>query len=526
MATTLLTRADTLPAITPTPKLELPCARKPLFESHGSLLDTINSHENNYNIIRFILAASVIYFHSASIAHSGHPDWISQQLWPITDLGGLAVQCFFFLSGLFVAQSIYNDGNLLDFSIKRIMRIFPGLFVCLVLTTIMLSVATHGWYFWRALAIPETYDYILSNTVLDLKWSIPTLIPDNPRTSINGSIHTLNTEVKMYVVLGVLGLVGAASRKSTIAITSLLILVAMAAVGGPVTSVLRAPPDAYAMIMMFVVGMLVFSVAERIVVTVVQGLALGGLFFLTKPVPTLHAVIFYALAIWVMLFIGQLPLLRRWLQPKVDPSYGIYIYGWPCEQLVKALVPSAKMGMVTLAALAIAYAFARFSWRYVEKPCMDMAKTITRSRASARQLLATFSGNHAWRNSFYGQVGLLAACAVMLYLTSRIDLLPVHAMSTSIVDFGPREASARTGFNVQPNGHSAMWVRLSSAPPQNTQIVVDGQRLETMTTGSNTLTAGVPTAIAGRPGNKTIYVRGISGDLILRSDPVVLKIGK
>jgi hypothetical protein len=84
-----------------------------LFKTHGSLLDTISNQANNYNIIRVVLAASVIWFHSAAIAGSQRPDWISLQLRPITDLGGLAVQCFFFLSGLFVAQSIYKDHNLL-----------------------------------------------------------------------------------------------------------------------------------------------------------------------------------------------------------------------------------------------------------------------------------------------------------------------------------------------------------------------------------------------------------------------------
>lgn len=272
------------------------------FKTNGTLLETISSDANNYNILRVILASSVIWFHSAYIAGSKRPDWISQQLQPITDLGGLAVQCFFFLSGLFVAQSIYKNNNLLNFSIKRFMRIFPGLFVCLVLTTIVLSLATYGWFFWRALVLPETYEYILGNAALDLKWTIPAFIPNNPTATINGSIHTLSTEVKMYTLLGLLGLFGLTSSKYRLALTAALIVIAMAVVGRRITALLLAPASAYAMIIMFVTGMLAFSMAEKIRVNLAQGLTLVGLLLMTKLLPQLHTIAFYATTIWAMLF--------------------------------------------------------------------------------------------------------------------------------------------------------------------------------------------------------------------------------
>jgi peptidoglycan/LPS O-acetylase OafA/YrhL len=498
-----------------------------LFKTHGSLLDTISNQANNYNIIRVVLAASVIWFHSAAIAGSQRPDWISLQLRPITDLGGLAVQCFFFLSGLFVAQSIYKDHNLLDFSIKRFMRIFPGLFVCLVLTTIMLSLATHGWFFWRALALPETYEYILGNGALDLKWSIPTLIPDNPSTTINGSIHTLSTEVKMYAVLGLLGLLGIASSKYRIALTASLIVIAMAIIGPRITALLLAPTSAYAMIMMFVTGMLAFSVAKTIRVNVAQGLVLVGLLLLTRRMPPLHTIAFYITTIWAMLFFGQLSPVRRWLRPKVDPSYGIYIYGWPCEQLIKSLMPSAGIAGITLMAIALAYAFGRFSWKYVEKPCMDMAKAICNSRDSLRQVIAPFSINCRWGRSFYAVLAMVLVCAAMQRVTNRYDLLPVHTMISKIVDFGPHEASAKAGFSVQPDGSSALWVRTDVAVPRDTAVVFKGRRLQTMVDAAGlTLTAEVSGELIRKPGDKQIYLRSVAPDGILESNTVILKINQ
>jgi len=82
--------------------------RDAIFGSRGTLLDHIETHDNNYNLIRFVLAASVILFHANFIAGISKADPISRHLYPTTTLGGLAVQCFFFLSGLFVSQSIFS----------------------------------------------------------------------------------------------------------------------------------------------------------------------------------------------------------------------------------------------------------------------------------------------------------------------------------------------------------------------------------------------------------------------------------
>ncbi len=499
--------------------------KKVLFGKSSTLLETINSHDNNYNVLRVILAASVIWFHSSYIAGFSRPDWASRHLYPITDLGGLAVQCFFFLSGLFVAQSIYKDNNLLDYSIKRIMRIFPGLFACLVVTTVLLAMATLGPNFWHVLANRETYDYILDNGVLNLTWSIPTLIPDNPSTTINGSIHTLNTEVKMYVMLGLFGLAGIASEKRSMAGASVILLIAVAATGASITAVISAPNDACAMITMFMVGVLAFALAEKIVVSGIHGVLLLLLFFLTHKTPQIHTIVFYALAVWIMIFIGQLPSLRRWLKPRVDPSYGIYIYGWPCEQLVKVLMPSATATAVTLLAIPSAYVFALFSWRYVEKPCMDMAKSVTHKRTSWEGLVTVFTAKVPWRKNVYVLLAVVGLCLTMQFLTGHFNFQPVRTMASKIIDFGPHEASSKQGFNVQSDGRSALWVKVDTKPAKDSVIVFDGHWLDTtVDTQTMTLTAGVPAWMTSGGGNKEIWLRSVSADGILLSNTVTLKL--
>lgn len=50
-------------------------ARNTVFASNGTVLDYIETHDNNYNLIRFLLAASVILFHAMN-----RPEFIGGRL--------------------------------------------------------------------------------------------------------------------------------------------------------------------------------------------------------------------------------------------------------------------------------------------------------------------------------------------------------------------------------------------------------------------------------------------------------------
>jgi peptidoglycan/LPS O-acetylase OafA/YrhL len=501
--------------------------RDAIFGSRGTLLDHIETHDNNYNLIRFVLAASVILFHANFIAGISKADPISRHLYPTTTLGGLAVQCFFFLSGLFVSQSIFKDGNLIDFSIKRCMRIFPGLVVCTAVSVLVLSLASLGRHFWTTLALPQTYDYILKTGLLiDLQWSVPGVLSNNPSQTINGSIHTLPTELKMYVMLGLLGFMGLVRRKIHFGIVSAMILAMMAIVGQSTLILWRVPSDAFAMVFLFVVGMLAYACADQLRINLAQGLVLALLLRLSGHDGLPRAIALYGFTIWAMLYIGQWRWLRRVLHPRTDPSYGIYIYGWPCQQLVKTLLPSADGIVVTLAALPLAFVAALLSWNLVEKPSMDMAKRIAKERGSLSALRTSLiSSGTPWSTSFRCQLALLALCLALSRLTDRVNLLPTTSMATQIVDYGPHEASAAEGFNVQPDGVSAIWLKLSSPPPSGVTVIFDGHRLDTTSSiHSDVVTAAVPKALLRSQGNKQVFLRSLAGLQMQESNKVDVSI--
>jgi peptidoglycan/LPS O-acetylase OafA/YrhL len=148
----------------------------------GHLGQTIASRDNSYNAIRFFLAASVIYSHSFALTKAaGYVDYADRYLYPVNlSLGGLAVDCFFFLSGLFVTQSFYRDPSPINFAIRRFCRVWPGLFACVALTAIIACIQAKRFEAWLYLFEPSFYNYIIRNSVLSLVWEIPGVFENRP----------------------------------------------------------------------------------------------------------------------------------------------------------------------------------------------------------------------------------------------------------------------------------------------------------------------------------------------------------
>jgi peptidoglycan/LPS O-acetylase OafA/YrhL len=63
---------------------------------------------------------------------------------------------------------------------------------------------------------------------------------------------------------------------------------------------------------------------------------------------------------------------------KIDLSYGVYIYGWPVQQSLVALVPGIGVASLMVLALAIVPIFAAASWHWIEKPALRLKRLETR----------------------------------------------------------------------------------------------------------------------------------------------------
>lgn len=340
-----------------------------------SLLDTIDGHANNYTLIRLLLAASVIYFHSYALV--GGPylgDPLSMLLVPVTSLGGLAVQCFFLLSGLFVTQSFYRDPSVIRFAIRRAARIWPGLFVCLLVTTAIGAILSQGINAWRLLLLPDIHDYLANNGRLKMDFFVTGIYENTHSKGLNGSLYTLPVEVGLYVVIALAGLLGALKHRTGIVVLAAALLGIAWLNPGIFTKPLGIESLGQPLIAMFFFGCLLFGIAGKIRISGWQVLPLGILAWASTGL--LHTCAFFAMATWIMLYVGQQPTLRRWLPLQRDLSFGVYIYGYPCQQMIISTWPEIRPIPLLLTALPLALLFAALSWRWVEAPGIRLGRDL------------------------------------------------------------------------------------------------------------------------------------------------------
>ena len=90
------------------------------------------SHANSFNALRVGAALWVLFSHAYALL--GLPE-------PATFVGhpNVEVDIFFTISGYLVIQSWESDPDIFRFFVKRSLRIFPGLLVCLVFTALVVG---------------------------------------------------------------------------------------------------------------------------------------------------------------------------------------------------------------------------------------------------------------------------------------------------------------------------------------------------------------------------------------------------
>ena len=93
---------------------------------------------NSFGVLRFLLASLVLVSHAYMFTF-GTSDAEPLHGWIGRSLGESAVQVFFILSGILVAQSFERSASVIDFATARVLRIFPALIVCVVLTVFVLG---------------------------------------------------------------------------------------------------------------------------------------------------------------------------------------------------------------------------------------------------------------------------------------------------------------------------------------------------------------------------------------------------
>jgi peptidoglycan/LPS O-acetylase OafA/YrhL len=347
-------------------------ARRPLL-----LSEILKPDANNFGLIRLGLAFAVLVSH-AFYLKTGTPKAEPLTAWTGHSLGEHAVQVFFFLSGLLVAQSLAHSRGLVDFATARVLRIFPGLIVCVLLTALVLGPVFTTLGAATYLADPGTYAYIARTVSLSTGLApLPGVFETLPAASVvNMSVWTLKYEVLCYALLAMAGVAGLLNPRWRLTASVLLAVYLAVIFIEPPKSVdgYTAADNVRYFSLFFGMGILAYMLRDVLVLDLRILALLAVVFYIAlgTSVGELGTALFLG---YGALMLAALPArMTRAYANRYDLSYGVYIYACPVQQAVVQLVPHWSLADQIFAATVIVMPLALASWVMVERPALALRR--------------------------------------------------------------------------------------------------------------------------------------------------------
>jgi peptidoglycan/LPS O-acetylase OafA/YrhL len=195
--------------------------------SSVNLGEALRAGRDNFLPLRHLAALMVIYGHSYRLsAHAPGQIDLVERFMPGFYAGSLAVFVFFAISGYLVTAGLIRKPGLWRYVRNRFLRVYPGYLACLLAVVLLLGPAFStlpiGDYFHAA----QTWQYLLTNlSPITLAWKLPGVFEGNPYPGVvNGTLWSLGLEVRWYAYLGLLALLGVASRRWLFTVVALAFL--------------------------------------------------------------------------------------------------------------------------------------------------------------------------------------------------------------------------------------------------------------------------------------------------------------
>lgn len=333
--------------------------------------------KNALNLWRLVLASSVVLQHSWPL--TGHT---APGLGSIYEVG---VDGFFVLSGFLITASWTRNPRPREYFLARGLRIFPGLWVCLIIVAFVIApigVAVQGGSAKKLLMSTAPIEYVLNNAVLNVYHASIAGTPRGvPWPGVwDGTLWTLIFELFCYIGVAVAGVVGLLGRRWAVPVAFLLAWCLAAIVSYPGYAVQTIPQMVGRFALVFLAGMLIhqfrdvlparWSLVGVALVVVVASALLVPNYRLIAAIPLAYAVIVS----------GALMRSER-LRLGTDLSYGVYIYGWPMQQLlVMCGLAYLRPFVFAIIAGAVTLPLAALSWFLVEKRAMSLKTRFSRKR--------------------------------------------------------------------------------------------------------------------------------------------------
>ena len=326
------------------------------------------NRENNFNLLRLLLALSVVVVHTAELLQRVEIAEVSRYFSSV-----VAVDSFFIVSGFLIFMSYENSSSLGSYLSKRFRRIAPAYVVVILFWAIFLyflSSKSFGEYFSM-----ELWSYIISNltTLNFLHPTIDGIFEDNYISSINGALWTIKIEVTFYLLVPIIiylfrkiGRLPLIFIIYILAISYSLLMVYLFDSSGN-SIFLKLEKQIPSQLAFFISGALLYYYYDKFSKNALLLLIVSSiLLYIHHSVAPIYPLYPMSLAIVIIYFATQVRYLFSFGNYS-DISYGLYIWHFPTIQLFVYyhLFDNLAFGIPLLVATLLIVS--SLSWSLIEK---------------------------------------------------------------------------------------------------------------------------------------------------------------
>jgi peptidoglycan/LPS O-acetylase OafA/YrhL len=354
--------------------------------------DTIN--RNNFDLLRFLLATSVIVCHCFAIYLGWEQfaklepfmKWSSGKI----SIGSAAVNFFFVISGFLIVRSFEYSSSYWQYLKKRILRIYPGFIVVFVLCFLVFGPVGHMKE-WTINAYTDFLRWVnmkreLAN-MLSLQSPVENLyFTQLPQSGLNNSLWTIQYEFICYLTVPILAWLSLKKQKHGLLVAMIVfyVLFCLQSLGyifpfnQDLSGKIICNPYYYPRFFTYYLcGSCVYIYRDQIPRNTWLAVTSAFIFLLAFKLKLID-VLWPVSGTYLLFYVAYHPVFSFPNFAKYgDFSYGIYLYGWPLQQLVmlnfgRYLNPYTFFVFV----FPIVVLFAVLSWKLIEQPALKLKKRV------------------------------------------------------------------------------------------------------------------------------------------------------
>lgn len=356
--------------------------------SIGDVLERNRGIGPGFDFLRVFLATMVVFSHAFVVC--GYNPESMQSMW-FLDYWVLAI--FFSLSGFLITGSALRL-KLSDFLKNRVLRIVPALAMDIFISAVVLGPLLTNVDLKQYYESKVFYAYFL-NILGWPHYHLPGLFSDHPFDQVNVSLWTVPWEITCYIIIACFIKLKMLSRiESLTGVTMLILCFGLAIIcldnGFPIQFHVNRLVHYFLaqrgsrLIICFMLGILIFQLRFRVPYSYLVFMACliwcVALAICIRPLTTLSTYpIMNVLAagplVYIMAFIGVSPIPTLPLFRRGDYSYGIYLYGFPIQQVAFWLLGNNDAPTLNfLFSMPLIIMVAICSWHFVEKPIVRLRR--------------------------------------------------------------------------------------------------------------------------------------------------------